>query len=58
MIGAIRVERVQKTKFRKERDQEQFNAKKKKHQDKTTYRMMREENHEYGYDELYTKTNK
>lgn len=55
MIGGIRVERVQKTKFRKEKDQEQYNLKKKKHHDKTTYRMMKEEDHEV---ELYQKENR
>ena len=55
MIGGIRVERVQKTKFRKEKDQEQYNPKKKKHHDKTTYRMVREEDHDV---ELYQKENR
>lgn len=55
MIGGIRVERVQKTKFRKEKDQENFSSKKKKHHDKSTYRMSKEEDHDV---ELYQKENR
>ena len=55
MIGGIRVEKVQKTKFRKERDQESYSSKKKKHHDKTTYRMVKEEDHEL---ELYQEENR
>lgn len=58
MIGGLRIQRAQKTKFRKEKDQEQFSYKKKKHQDKSTYRMIKEENSEYQYDTVYSETNK
>lgn len=56
MIGGIKVERIQKTKFRKERDQENPGFKyKKKHHDKSTYRMMKEDDHDV---ELYQKENR
>jgi hypothetical protein len=57
MIGGIKVERIQKTKFRKHNEQEEKHSfqSKKKHQDKATYRMIREEDDEF---DIYTKTNK
>jgi len=59
MIGAIKVERVQKTKFRKnsEKQDEQFQQQKKKHHDKSYYRLAKEED-DYGDLELYTKKNR
>lgn len=59
MIGGIKVERVQKTKFRKnsERQDEQAHQQKKKHHDKSYYRLAKEED-DYGDLELYTKKNR
>jgi hypothetical protein len=58
MIGTIKVERVAKTKFRKhdENNREpQFN--KQKHHDKSSYRLMKEEE-EYVYSPRDKKTNR
>jgi len=59
MIGGIKVERIQKTKFRKnsERQDEQFQQQKKKHHDKSYYRLAKEEG-DYGDLQLYSKKNR
>ena len=57
MIGAIKVERVAKTKFRKhnESNREQQQSNKQKHHDRSFYRLMKEEQ-EYVYSPSNTKT--
>jgi len=59
MFGGIKVERVQKTKFRKnsDRQDEQLHQQKNKHHDKSYYRLAKEED-DYGDIELYTKKNR
>jgi hypothetical protein len=58
MIGAIKVERVAKTKFRKhnESNREQQQPNKQKHHDRSFYRLMKEEQ-EYVYSPSNTKAN-
>lgn len=51
MIGASKIEKVNKTKFKKRDDRSDYavpNEKKKKHHDKSFYRLMKEEN-DYGF---------
>lgn len=60
MIGAIKVERVAKTKFRKKDEKNDYNTnggKKKKHHDKSYYRLAREEE-EYEFDTYDKKRNR
>lgn len=58
MIGATKIERVNKTKFRKHEDGSLENkAQKKKHHDKSFYRLMKEDE-DYGYSGHNPKTNK
>jgi hypothetical protein len=52
MIGAIRVEKISKTKFKKRDENNDYDTngeKKKKHHDKSVYRLMREED-KYDYE--------
>lgn len=59
MIGAIKVEKVAKTKFRKRDENDDYNTgsnKKKKHHDKSFYRLAREED-DYEFNGYDKKTN-
>lgn len=60
MIGAIKVERVAKTKFRKRDGNDDYNTvsnKKKKHHDKSYYRLAKEED-DYEFDAYDKKGNR
>jgi hypothetical protein len=57
MIGATKIERVNKTKFRKNEDNTDNKVQKKKHHDKSFYRLMKEDE-DYGYTGYAPKTNK
>jgi len=57
MIGATKIERVNKTKFRKNEDNTDTRGQKKKHHDKSFYRLMKEDE-DYGYTRNITKANK
>ena len=58
MIGATKIEKVNKTKFRKHEDGSFDNKQqKKKHHDKSFYRLMKEDE-DYGYSGHNTKANK
>jgi len=58
MIGATKIEKVNKTKFRKHEDGSFDNKQqKKKHHDKSFYRLMKEDE-DYGYSGHTTKANK
>jgi hypothetical protein len=59
MIGAIKVERVAKTKFRKhnESNREQQQPNKQKHHDRSFYRLMKEDD-EYVYSPRNSKTDR
>lgn len=58
MIGATKIEKVNRTKVRKHEDDSfQLMQKKKKHHDKSFYRLMKEDE-EYGYIGNNSKTNK
>jgi hypothetical protein len=46
--GGKKVEKPQRTKFRKNSDHENKNNEKKKHHDKSLYRLAREEREEYA----------
>ena len=46
--GGKKIQKTQKTKFRKNKDHENFNLEKKKHHDKSFYRLAREEKTEYA----------
>jgi hypothetical protein len=46
--GGKKVEKPQKTKFRKNSDHENRNFDKKKHHDKSLYRLAKEEREEYA----------
>lgn len=62
MIGAIKVERVSKTKFRKRDDERNdYNTtggRKKKHHDKSYYRLAKEEENDYEFDTYDKKGNR
>lgn len=60
MIVGNRVKKVNKTKFRKNNDQNDYimvSGYKQKHHDRSFYRLVKEEDHEYTSAE-YPKTNK
>lgn len=57
MIGATKIERVNKTKFRRNEDNTDNKGQKKKHHDKSFYRLMKEDE-DYGYTGYTAKTNK
>jgi hypothetical protein len=57
MIGAMKVERVAKTKFRKNGDESGHQKSKQKHHDRSFYRLMKEDE-EYVYSPSNTKTNR
>lgn len=56
MIGAIKVQRVAKTKFRKNGDESGHPKSKQKHHDRSFYRLMKEDQ-EYVYSPSNTKAN-
>ena len=43
LTGGKKIQKTQKTKFRKNQDRENQESKKQKHHDKSFYRLMREE---------------
>jgi hypothetical protein len=45
--GGQKIQKTQKTKFRKNKDKESIKFEKKKHHDKSFYRLAREEKTEY-----------
>lgn len=45
--GGKKIQKPNKTKFHKNRDKEEYKFEKKKHHDKTLYRLAREERKEY-----------
>jgi hypothetical protein len=45
--GGKKIQKPNKTKFNKNRDKEEYKFEKKKHHDKTLYRLAREERTEY-----------
>jgi hypothetical protein len=57
MIGAIKVQRVAKTKFRKnnESNREKQQPNKQKHHDRSSYRLLKEDD-EYVYSPRNSKT--
>jgi len=57
MIGATKIERVNKTKFRKNDDNIDSRNQKKKHHDKSFYRLMKEDE-DYDYSGHNQKSNK
>ncbi len=57
MIGATKIEKVNKTKVRKYEDDSFQYKQKKKHHDKSFYRLMKEDE-DYGYSTNNSKTNK
>lgn len=56
MIGAMKVQRVAKTKFRKNGDESGHLKNKQKHHDRSLYRLMKEDQ-EYVYSPSNTKAN-
>jgi hypothetical protein len=59
MIGGIKVQKAQRTKFRKNSDRNDYNVggSKQKHHDRSFYRLAKEEDYEYASAE-YSKTDK
>jgi hypothetical protein len=45
--GGKKIQKTQKKRFRKNKDHESFNLEKKKHHDKSFYRLVKEEKQEY-----------
>ena len=61
MIGAIKVEKIEKTKFRKADESLDYNMsgkKKKKHHDKSFYRLAKKEDDDYDFNGYDKKANK
>lgn len=59
MIGGTKVQKAQRTKFRKNSDRNDYNSSgsKQKHHDRSFYRLAKEEDYEYAPAE-YSKANK
>lgn len=55
-VGGNKPQKIQKTKFRKNADSERYNSNKHKHHDKSTYRLLKQEE-EYELESRITKRN-
>ena len=55
-VGGNKPQKIQKTKFRKNMESERYNSKKPKHHDKSTYRLLKQEE-EYELENRTTKRN-
>lgn len=56
LVGGNKPQKIQKTKFRKNMESERYNSKKPKHHDKSTYRLLKQEE-EYELENRTTKRN-
>ena len=50
LAGGNKFQKTIKTKFRKNKDRETVNLNKKRHHDKSYYRLAKEEKEEYGFE--------
>lgn len=55
-VGGNKPQKIQKTKFRKNAESERYSSKQHKHHDKSTYRLLKQEE-EYEFENRITKRN-